>query len=61
MILVKKYYYSTRDVDASKRQVKPLYSKLIMRSRAGAARKAHNLEVSGSIPLSATKKNNYSK
>ena len=31
-------------------------TKLISRGRAAVARKAHNLEVSGSIPLSATKK-----
>ena len=35
-------------------QVRILYTLLILRDRAEVARKAHNLEVTGSIPVPAT-------
>jgi len=36
-------------------EVRILYTLLILRDRVEVARKAHNLEVGGSIPSSATK------
>jgi hypothetical protein len=40
-------------------EVRILYTLLILRDRAEVARKAHNLEVTGSIPVPAT--NDYNR